>query len=206
MIPLLKNIESKIKLALTVSLASIIASIIIAATSMAYSFKMVNNSQKSIYVLSNNIPLQATRQEVANNRLVEYEGAIDYFHTLFFCLPPDDKFIQQQIGKAMYLVDKSGLMQFNALKEKGYFTNIVSSSATLTLITDSIHIEQETKTFKFYGTQKIERSSSVKLRSLVTTGNFRDVPRTVNNAHGVMITNWRTLENNDIKTYSKTIF
>lgn len=206
MIPLFKNIESKIKLALIVSIASIVASIIIAICAILYSFKLVTNAQQSIYVLSSNIPLEATRHEVSNNRLVEYHGAIDYFHTMFFCLPPDEKFIQQQIGKAMYLVDKSGLMQFNALKEKGYFSNIVSTSATLTLVTDSINIDQEQKTFKFYGTQKIERSSSITIRSLITTGNFRDIPRTTNNPHGVLITNWRTLENNDIKTFSKNLF
>lgn len=41
----------------------------------------------------------------------------------------------------MYLIDDSGLKQYNNLKEKGYFNTILASSATVTIMTDSIKID-----------------------------------------------------------------
>ena len=36
---------------------------------------------------------------------------------------------------------------------------------------------------------------------IITVGKLRNVPRTQNNPHGLLITNWRTLENKDLKSY-----
>ena len=44
------------------------------------------------------------------------------------------------------------------------------------------------------------RTNSVK-RSIITVGRLQNVPRTQNNPHGLLITNWRTLENKDLKSY-----
>jgi hypothetical protein len=35
-------------------------------------------------------------------------------------------------------------------------------------------------------------------RSIVTVGGIEGVPRTQNNPHGLLIVNWRTLENKDL--------
>ena len=52
--------------------------------------------------------------------------------------------------------------------------------------------------FTYYGTQLIKRRTRDLKRSMVTTGYIESVPRTRNNPHGLMITNWRTLENKDL--------
>ncbi len=57
--------------------------------------------------------------------------------------------------------------------------------------------EHERK-FTYYGTQLIKRRTRDLKRSMVTTGYIESVPRTRNNPHGLMITNWRTLENKDL--------
>ena len=35
-------------------------------------------------------------------------------------------------------------------------------------------------------------------RSIITVGEIQNVPRTQNNPHGLLIVNWRTLENKDL--------
>src|SRR3546814_4533046 len=87
------------------------------------------------------------------NRPVEYRAHVNLFHTLFFSLTPDDEFIEQQLRRAMYLIDESGALQYNNLKEKGYFNSILSSSAVLTLQTDSIVVDTVRKYFRYYGQQ-----------------------------------------------------
>lgn len=49
---------------------------------------------------------------------VEAKSHIEMFHHLFFTLAPDDKYIKYTMDKAMYLVDETGLAQYNTLKEK----------------------------------------------------------------------------------------
>ena len=137
------------------------------------------------------------------NRPAEYRADVELFHSLFFSLTPDDNYIEYQMKKAMYLVDESGMQQYNDLKENGFFNSILSSSSVLTLQTDSIALDMPRKYFRYYGKLKIDRRSSTVVRSLITEGYLKDIPRSDNNPHGVLITNWKTLENKDLKDVEK---
>lgn len=109
--------------------------------------------------------------------------------------------------RAMYLVDESGALQYNNLKEKGFFNSILSSSAVLTIQTDSVVIDEARKYFRYYGRQKIDRRSSTIIRSLVTEGYLKDLEtRSDNNPHAVLITRWKTLENKDLENVQKNSF
>ncbi|MGI8635296.1 MAG: conjugative transposon protein TraK [Segetibacter sp.] len=203
---LIQNIETKIKLSLFISVASLITAIIISAMSFSYARRMITAEKSQIYVLDHNVPLVAVRTNILDNRQAEYKATVETFHDLFFSLPPDNEYIENQLKKSMFLIDASGLAQYNTLKEKGYYSGVISTSSVITCTKDSILLDMNTKEWKFYGKEKIERPSSITIRSIVTTGNLQDVPRTDNNPHGVMITNWRTLENKDIKNEPKRIF
>ena len=202
----IKNIEAKMKLSLWIAMASMLTSIIVSALAFSYAKKMVTEERKHIYVLDKNIPLVAVSTNIENNREVEYKADVETFHQLFFTLPPDDKFIASQLEKAMYLVDASGIAQYNTLKEKGYFTNLVATSSISTCTMDSIQLDMNTGHFIFYGKQKIQRPSMITIRSLITEGWLIDQPRTDNNPHGVLITKWKTLENKDLENEAKKLF
>ncbi|MEX2594706.1 MAG: conjugative transposon protein TraK, partial [Anditalea sp.] len=194
---IIKNIESKIKLATILSIGSFITAIIICIAVSFFAYRQVANARQSIYILDNDIPILAKQTNMQMNRPAEYRAAVDLFHSLFFSLTPDDRHIEYQMEKAMYLADESGVLQYNNLKEKGYFNSILSSSSVLTLQTDSIVLDPNQK-FTYYGKQKIERRSATITRSLITEGYLMDIPRSENNSHGVLITNWKTLENKDL--------
>jgi conjugative transposon TraK protein len=203
---LVKNIESKIRLAFVISLGSFVAAVIISAMAFNNASKMISSERHQIYVLDNNIPLVAIKTNIEDNREAEYKANIDAFHYFFFSLPPDDIYIEKQLSKAMYLIDASGVAQYNTLKEKGYFTNLISSSSVITLTADSIYVDMNTKKWVYVGKEKIDRPSMMTIRSLVTEGYLQDVPRTINNPHGVLLTNWKTIENKDISNEQKKIF
>lgn len=203
---MVKNIEAKIRLATFAMLGSLATSILISCVVCIYSFNLVANSRKSIYLLDNNIPILARQTDMQMNRPAEYRAHVDLFHSLFFSLTPDDKFIEYQMKKAMYLIDESGAQQYNNLKEKGYFTSILSSSSVLTIQTDSIFLDLPRKYFRYYGKVRIDRRSTTVLRSLVTEGYLKDIPRSENNPHGIIIMNWKTLENKDLENVQKTAF
>ncbi|WP_457127308.1 conjugative transposon protein TraK [Mucilaginibacter sp. HD30] len=203
---IIKNIEAKIRLAVFVSAGSLCTALLIVAVNSFYAYKMVANAQKSIYILDKNVPVLARQTDMQLNRPAEYRAHVDLFHSLFFSLTPDDNYMEYQMKKAMYLVDETGMKQYNDLKEKGFFNSILSSSSVLTLQTDSVTVDAVRQYFRYYGKLKIDRRSSTVIRSLVTAGYLRDIPRSDNNPHGVLITSWKTLENKDLEDVEKNTF
>jgi conjugative transposon TraK protein len=203
---LIKNIETKIKLAFFICIACFITAIVICSMAFFNARKIIEQEHKQIYVLDNNVPIVAKKTDIEDNRQAEYKAQIETFHDYFFSLTPDNQYIETQLNRAMYLIDVSGISQYNTLKEKGFFTSIVSTSSIITCTTDSIHLDMNTKRWMFYGKLKIERPSMVTVRSLVTTGALKDVPRTQQNSHGVLLTNWKTIENKDLESNEKKVF
>jgi conjugative transposon TraK protein len=203
---LIDTIEKKIRLAFAIAALSFATAIILIIVAFRHTRSIITEERKQIYILDNNIPLVATKTNVLDNREAEYRAHIATFHNYFFSLPPDNDYIEQQMDRAMYLVDASGVAQYNTLKEKGYFTNLISSSSVVTCTLDSLSLDLNTRHWVFHGKQKIERPSMVNIRSLVTEGYLQDLPRTVNNPHGVLITHWKTIENRDILSHEKKLF
>lgn len=115
---IIKNIENKIKLAGIISVGSFISSIIICVLAFFFCYTLVVNERKNIYVLDNDVPILVKQTGVEVNLEVECKSHVNIFHSLFFTLPPDDEFIKHNMEKAMYLIDESGLKQYNNLKEK----------------------------------------------------------------------------------------
>ncbi len=203
---IIKNIEQKIKLAFGVSIFSFITAMGIVIGVLFYTFKLIREERKQIYVLDNGVPILVQQTGVEVNQEVEAKSHINLFHTLFFNLPPDDDFIKHNVEKAMYLIDESGLKQYNNLKERGYYNTILASSASISIKTDSILIDLKKMNFEYYGIQRIERETSILKRQLITQGGLRSIPRTENNPHGLIITNWKTILNKDIEYKAKRNF
>jgi hypothetical protein len=177
---IIQNIEAKVRLATFVAAGSFITSIIISLIACFFAYNQVTNAGKTIYVFSNGQALKATATDMQTNRPAEYRAVIDQFH--------------------------SGVEMYNDLKENGYFNSILSSSSVITLQTDSIFLDVPHRYFRYYGKEKIDRRSSTVTRSLITEGNLVDIKRSENNSNGVLITNWKTLENKDLENVPKTTF
>lgn len=199
----IKNLENKIKLVGIVCVAVIVECVVISLSSIWTARGMVADAQQKIYVLDGNVPILVQRTSMEETLDVEAKAHVEAFHHYFFTLAPDDKYIQYTMEKAMYLVDETGLAQYNTLKEKGFYNNIMGTSAVFSIFCDSIKFDKEKMEFTYYGRQRIERRTSILMRELVTAGQLKRVPRTDNNPHGLLIVNWRTLLNKDIEQRTK---
>ena len=202
----IKNLENKIKLTLIVSCMFMAGCIIISLGAIFTAKGMVDDAHKKVYVLDGTVPVLVQRTTMEETLDVEAKSHVELFHHLFFTLAPDDKYINYTMEKAMYLVDETGMAQYNALKEKGFYNNIMGTSAVFSIFCDSIHFDKEKMSFTYYGRQRIERRTNILMRKLFTAGDLKRVPRTENNPHGLMITNWRTLLNQDLEQKQKTIY
>lgn len=202
----LKKLENKIKLVLIITSLFLIACVVISLGSLFVARGMVADAHKKIYVLDGTVPILVKQTTMDETFEVEAKSHVEMFHNLFFTLAPDDKYIDYTIKKAMYLIDESGLAQYNALKEKGFYNNIIGTSTICSIFCDSIKLDKQKLTFTYYGRQRIERRTSILMRQLVTAGSLRRVPRTENNPHGFIIFGWRTLVNKDLSENQKTNF
>lgn len=203
---LIKNIEQRIKINKIVSLSAIAFAVFIVIAGFLFSYQMIRDSRKSIYVLDNGVPVLAKQTDVLLNRPVEYKAQIELFHRLFFTLAPDDAYIKENIQKSLYLIDDSGKKEYTNLREKGFYNQIVASSSMVSIHTDSITLDPEQKKFQFFGKQMITRKSSVIIRKLITEGFFEDIIRSPNNSHGILLKNWRIIDNGEISNQTKNSY
>src|SRR5574344_2576666 len=200
----IKNLENKVKLVTIVCSLFLIGCVVISISSIWTAKTMVNDAQQKVYVLDSNVPILVNRTTMEETLDIEARSHVEMFHHYFFTLAPDDKYIKYTMEKAMYLIDESGLAQYNALKEKGFYGNIMGTSAVFSIFCDSISFNKDNMSFIYYGRQRIERRTSVLMRELVTEGFVKRVPRTENNPHGLLIVNWRTILNKDIDQKTKS--
>lgn len=203
---LIKNIEQRIKVNKIVSISTIAFAVIIVMAGFYFSYRMIQDSRKSIYILDNGVPVLAKQTDVLMNRPVEYKAQIELFHRLFFTLAPDDQYIKENIQKSLYLIDDSGKKEYTNLKEKGFYNQIVASSSMVSIQTDSVSLDMKHKKFTFFGKQMISRKSSIITRKLITEGFFEEMIRSPNNPHGVILKNWRILNNEAVSNQSKNSY
>ena len=201
----LKNIDTAFKHIKLFSLMLIISCAVICGYTIYKSFQMVTHIQERIYILANGKALEAWSAERKDNIPVEARDHVKMFHHYFFTLHPDDRVIEVNITKALYLADASAKRQYDNLKESRYYSNIISGNISQEIVTDSIRIDITDYPFYFrcFAKQKLIRTSSIVTRSLVTEGYLRNVSRSDNNPHGFLIEKWNTLENRDIKTENR---
>ena len=198
---LIQSLEQKTRLAMMTVIAAIAGCVIICAVTIIGCWSMIDKERQQIYILDGEIPFLAERATLESNFEMEAKAHINHFHQLFFNLPPDDSYMKYTVGKALYMADGSALKQKQALEEKGFYSDLLSSSAICTVMCDSINFDSQNRKFTYYGTQIIKRRSREMKRSLITAGEIESVPRTENNPHGLLITNWRTVENKDLTAW-----
>lgn len=195
---LIQSLEQKTRLALMTVLLTVIGSVVVCGLTVFYCTRLVAQERSQIYILDGDIPFLAERSLQEANFVMEAKAHIQLFHQYFFTLPPDDDYIKWSLGKALYMADGTAMKQKQAMEENGFYSDIISSSAVCTIKCDSIQFNEHEKKFKYFGTQLIKRRSRDLKRSIITVGEIENVPRTQNNPHGLLITNWRTLENKDL--------
>ena len=201
---LVKNIEQKIKINKAVSIASILFAVVIVIVGFVFAYQLIKDSRKSLYVIDNGVPILIKQTDELLNRPVEYKSQVELFHRLFFTLAPDDRYIKENVEKSLYLIDDSGKKEYTNLREKGFYNQIISGNSLVTVRADSIKMDLPGKKFIYYGTQMINRKNSLIIRKLITEGNFEDMVRSPNNPHGVLLRNWRILDNSELSNKAKS--
>ena len=202
----LKNIESSFKQIRFFGLVFIClcAAVVIYSLYSAYNF--AEQQRQKIYVLDGGKSLiLALSQDLSQNRPVEAREHVKRFHELFFTLSPDKNAIENNIRRALFLVDKSAFGYYKDLQEKGYYNRIISGNINQNLQVDSVVCNFDTYPYKVitYARQLIIRESNITERSLVTRCNLINSIRSDNNPHGFTMESLEILENKDLRVINR---
>ncbi len=197
----LNNIDTAFRHVRLFTCVVVAASTVTCCFTIYQAYRMVSAAKERIYILANDKALEAFSANRKDNIPVEANSHISMFHHYFFTMDPDDKVIETNIGKALYFADRSARKQYEDLKESNYYSNVITGNISQKVETDSIVLDMQDYPYRFryYGRQEIIRPTAVVTRSLITTGQLRNVGRSDNNPHGFLIERWRILENRDIQ-------
>jgi len=200
-----KNIDSAFRHIKTFTFIIVAGCFLLCGFVLYKSYELSARVQDKIYILAGDQAMEAFASKRKDNVSVEAKSHISLFHIYFFTLDPDDKVIEKNISKALYMADASAKKQYNNLKETGYYSNIIAGNISQQISIDSITVDIKVEPYFFhcYGTERIIRPNSIVTRNLITQGYLRNVSRSDNNPHGFLIERWETLENKDIKTENR---
>lgn len=201
----MQNIDTAFRHTRTFTLVVIIGCTVISCFAVYKSFSLVREMQGKVYILESGKALEAYAADRRDNIPVEARDHVKNFHQYFFTLDPDEKVIQANITKALYLSDASAKREYDNLKESGYYANIIAGNISQRIKVDSISVDLNGYPYYFrcYATQQIIRTTSTVSRSLITEGYLRSVSRSDNNPHGFLVERWATIDNKDIKTENR---
>jgi len=201
----LKNIDSAFRYVRGFCLLIVAGSFGLSCYAIYKTSVVMQESKQRLYILANGKILEAVAGERKENIPVEARDHIKTFHQYFFTLDPDDKVIQQNITRALYLADGSAKRTYDNFKENGYYANIISGNISQVVTIDSIQVNVNQYPFywRCYATEKIIRSTSIVTRDLITEGYLRTVSRSDNNPHGFLIERWNTIQNKDLKVETR---
>ncbi|MBS1666416.1 MAG: conjugative transposon protein TraK [Bacteroidetes bacterium] len=200
-----KNIDSSFRHIKAFTLLLVTGCFILCGFVLYKSYELSARVQDKIYVLSGDKALEAYASQRKDNIEVEARSHIAMFHTDFFSLDPDEKVIDANIKKALYLADGSAKRQHDNLKETSYYSSIISGNISQQIAIDSIAVSTKAEPYLFhcYATIRIIRPNSIVTRNLITQGYLRNTARSDHNPHGFLIERWETIENRDIKTENR---
>ena len=159
-----KNIDTAFRHIKGFSIILVLGSISIAVYAVYISNKTISQSQQKIFILANGKALEAYASDRKDNIPIEARDHVKMFHHYFFSLDPDDKVIQSNITKALYMADRSAKQLYDNLKENNYYSNIISGNISQQIVVDSIliNINQYPYYFKCIAEQKIIRQPDAK--------------------------------------------
>jgi conjugative transposon TraK protein len=200
----MKNIDTAFRYLRAFNMLFLASCLLLSGYTIYSTHRLLAEGQGKVFVLVNGKLVEAVA--TSRNIPVEIRDHVRTFHELFFTLSPDEKLIQRQITKALYLADESAKREYQNLRESGYYSNMIAGNISETIEIDSITLDMDATPchFQCVARQIITRPTSVITRRLVTEGRVRTgLPQSDNNNHGFLIERWQILDNSDIKTIAR---
>ena len=163
----MQNIDTAFRHVRLFTMVVVIGCVLLSGFIIYRTTKVLTVNSGKVYVLVNGKLVEAVAEK--RNLPVEIRDHIRTFHTLFFTLSPDEKAIQQQITKALYMADGSARRIYQNMKKAGFYNNLISGNISQSIEIESIEVDMSRSPYRFTckGKQFITRPTSLLTLSLI---------------------------------------
>lgn len=196
---ILKNIDNSIKTIKITTGIVILATFCFSGWVYFTSLRLVEESRNKVYLLNNGNILQLVRsRNLKDNIEAEIKNHVSMFHEYYFNLDPDAKDIKRRVDIALNLVDDSGKLLESGRTESMYYHKMIEGAINSRIYIDSIKVYKNEAFYsaKIFAKQKLERTTRIVMKEFEADCRIREVARTENNPHGLMIENYKITKNN----------
>lgn len=203
---ILRNIDNSIKTIKLISLIVILAAFIFSSYVYFKSMNIIEEGRNKVYVLSEGNILELVRsRNLEDNIKAEIKNHISMFHEYYFNLDPEAVDIKRRVDIALNLIDDSGKLLESGRRESLYYHKMIEGGINTRIYIDSIQVSKNENRFsaKIFAKQKLERSTKLVYKEFIAICGLREIGRTENNPHGLLIENYKIIENKTLYEKSK---
>ena len=188
------TVESSFRRFRTVTLACIMASVLVFVFAMVYAFSFISNHSDNIYLLDNKgVAYSATLMGLESvEREFEVEDHVKMFHQYMFNLIPTRDAIERSVETAMNLCDDSAYQYYSDQQERQFYSRLLSNNIIQYIKIDSVKVNMGAYPYteKTYGILYRLRESNITSYSFESQGRVVEVGRSKANPHGLMLENF----------------
>lgn len=185
----LENIQSGFKKMKIVTVGVLVAATVISAVSVCASIWFALSQRNQVYILDEGSVLSAFRSDNGAQRDLEVGDHLTRFLQLFFNVAPNSTTIESNIEKALNLADGSAYEYYKDLKEKQYYSRLITIGASQSIEVDSVVVDVFSYPYRAeaYGNLYTIRETNMSKTPFVSNCILTESQRTRNNVHGLLI-------------------
>ncbi len=190
----LKNIPQTLKIVKIALVVTLVSSMCISVGCLIWTYKMSDKFLNSNFIITEDgkaVLVKSVGLRENNYRKPEIINHIKIFHKLFFEVDQYD--YESRINESLSLIGNSGRDLYKTLQVNGFFSTMVVNNLEHSILIDSISVDDSRLPYtgRFYGKVVVKRTDQElqKVQPLNTSCVLREVIRSVNNPHGLLIEN-----------------
>lgn len=197
----LMNIDTAFKQTRLIAILTLLCSFFFCVTVMFVAMNMVTKGKGKIYITNGYGNTLTAYQISANeNRNAEVKAQVRTFHTLLYDITPNPKEIEKKVDRILLMGDES-VKAFMDKRGDSYYKKLISSNVEIKYELDSIRTNINIYPYKAvqYGKEIVQTKVGFLVKNLITSLDLREVARTDDNPHGLMIGAFEVHKNNRIQ-------
>ena len=187
-----EGIESSFRKTKVVALSSAVLACVVALGSLYFAFNAISRGDQRVYILDKGYAVSASLGDPKPLEEYQVEGFVEWFHEMFFVLPPLKESIDLRLARAEGVSDRSVHSYRSVEEERGHYRRLYMENVTQELVMDSLKVNYNRYPYEgvFYGRMFHTRQSNIQGLLFESRFTVREVPRSKENAYGYMIENF----------------
>ena len=197
----LMNIDTAFKQTRLIAILTLISSFLFCAMVMVVAMNMVTKGKGKIYITNGYGNTLTAYQIAANeNRKAEVKAQVRNFHALLYDITPNPDEIKEKVDQVLLMGDAS-VKAFMDKRGDSYYKKLISSSVEIKYELDSIRVNIDVYPYKAvqYGKEVVQTQVGFLVKNLITSLDLREVARSDDNPHGLLIGGFEVHKNNRIQ-------